>query len=118
MAKHETLKAWQHARALAVACAKASRAFPDYEQGGLADQFRRAGYSVVLNITEGTSRRGRRELRRFLDIAKSSADEVDAILGLALDLGYISPDQHRPIKALRDETARTLYGLLRSISEE
>src|SRR3989442_10982457 len=66
MPVHHTLKAWQHAQRLAVECVKAASRFPEYEQGALADQLRRACYSIPLNIAEGTSRKGTREYRRFL----------------------------------------------------
>src|SRR2546422_11315085 len=64
MAHYKTLKAWQHAQRLAIECVKAARAFPDYEQHALADQLRRACYSVPLNIAEGNTRQGSREYRR------------------------------------------------------
>jgi hypothetical protein len=35
---HHTLKAWQHARRLAVECVKAAGRFPDYEQAALATE--------------------------------------------------------------------------------
>src|SRR2546426_2793469 len=66
MAHYKTLKAWQHAQRLAIECVKAARAFPDYEQHALADQLRRACYSVPLNIAEGNTRQGSREYRRVL----------------------------------------------------
>lgn len=113
---HRTLKAWQHAKALAVECAKAARAFPPEEQNALADQLRRASYSAALNIAEGAGRKGSREFRRFLDIARSSLDEVDTILEIARELGYLRPDAASRLEALRDEAARTLYGLLRSLT--
>src|SRR3989442_9032130 len=69
MAHYKTLKAWQHAQRLAIECVRAARAFPDYEQHALADQLRRACYSVPLNIAEGNTRQGSREYRRFLDTA-------------------------------------------------
>src|SRR2546428_2107425 len=65
MADYKTLKAWQHAQRLAIECVKAARAFPDYEQHALADQLRRACYSVPLNIAEGNTRQGSREYRRL-----------------------------------------------------
>src|SRR2546425_7195519 len=72
MAQYKTLKAWQHAQRLAIECVKAARAFPDYEQHALADQLRRACYSVPLNIAEGNTRQGSREYRRFLDTGRGS----------------------------------------------
>jgi four helix bundle protein len=116
MAPYKTLKAWQHAERLAIECAKACRSFPDYEQLRLADQLRRASYSVVLNIAEGSSRRGSREYRRFLDTANGSLAEVETALGLALELEYLKPADFGRLEALATETGKTLFGLLRKIS--
>ena len=116
MAPYQTLKAWQHAERLAMECVQASKKFPDYEQARLADQLRRASYSVVLNIAEGSSRRGSREYRRFLDTAKGSLADVETALGLARKLEYIEPAEYGRLEALATETGKTLFGLLRKIS--
>lgn len=116
MAPYKTLKAWQHAERLAIECAKACRSFPDYEQLRLADHLRRASYSVVLNIAEGSSRRGSREYRKFLDTANGSLAEVETALGLALELEYLKPADFGRLEALATETGKTLFGLLRKIS--
>src|SRR5438128_10572431 len=99
MAAYKTLKAWQHAQRLAVECAKSSRRFPPYEQEALADQLRRACYSVVLNIAEGSARRGTREYRRFLDTANGSLAEVETVLGRARGLEYHQRDESAPLEA-------------------
>jgi four helix bundle protein len=117
MGSHRTLKAWQHAKILAVECARAARGFPPEEQGALADQLRRSAYSAALNIAEGCSRRGAREYRRFLDTARCSLDEVDTILELSKELGYIPPSTLARLEARRDEAAKTLFGLLRAIGK-
>src|SRR2546422_8636373 len=80
MAHYKTLKAWQHAQRLAIACVKAARAFPDYEQHALADQLRRACYSVPLNIAEGNTRQGSREYRRVLGTARGAPSGGGAII--------------------------------------
>src|SRR5436853_671802 len=116
MAPYKTLKAWQHAERLAIECAKACRSFPDYEQLRLADQLRRAAYAVVLNIAEGSARRGSREYRRFLDTANASLAEVETALGLARELEYVQPAEFGRLEALATETGKTLFGLLRKIS--
>ena len=82
----------------------------------LADQLRRASYSVVLNIAEGSSRRGSREYRRFLDTANGSLAEVETALGLARELEYLKPADFGRLEALATETGKTLFGLLRKIS--
>jgi four helix bundle protein len=117
MGTHQTLKAWQHARVVAVECAKAASSFPDHEQKGLADQLRRAGYSAALNIAEGAARKGTREYRRFLDVARASLHEVEAILDIAGDLGYLDNATQSRLRERRDEAARTLFGLIRSLGD-
>ena len=116
MAPYRTLKAWQHAERLAVECSLVSKKFPDYEQSRLADQLRRASYSVVLNIAEGSSRRGSREYRKFLDTAHGSLAEVETALGLARQLAYLDPAEFGRLEALATETGKTLFGLLRKIT--
>ncbi len=116
MADHHSLKAWQHAKALAVECAKAARAFPLEERFGLADQLRRAAHGAALNIAEGAARRGPREFRRFLDDARASLHEVEAILEIAGELGYLDPESLLRLEARRKEAARTVFGLLRAVT--
>lgn len=117
MAPYRTLKAWQHAQRLAIECAKIAKHFPDYEEDALADQLRRASYSVVLNIAEGAARRGSREYRRFLDTANGSLAEVETALGVARDLEYLTPVEFGRLEALATETGKTLFGLLRKITQ-
>ena len=50
----------------------------------LRDQLERASVSIVLNISEGTGRRSRRDKARFYAIARGSAMECAAIVNLAL----------------------------------
>jgi len=116
MAHYKTLKAWQHAQRLAIECVKTARGFPDCEQHVLADQLRRACYSVPLNIAEGNTRLGARELRRFLDTARGSLAEVETIIGMARELEYLRPAEFGRLEALVTETGKTLYGLLRKVS--
>jgi len=116
MAHYKTLKAWQHAQRLAIDGVRISKSFPDYEQANLADQLRRACYSVPLNIAEGNTRYGSRDTRRFFDTARGSLAEVETILEMARELGYISAAEFGRLEALADETGRTLYGLLRKVS--
>jgi four helix bundle protein len=114
---HHTLKAWQHAERLAVECSKAAQRFPDYEQHALADQLRRASYSVPLNIAEGTTRKGTRDYRKFLDTAWGSLAEVQTALAIARDIGYVQPVEFGRLEALATETSKTLFGLLRKVSQ-
>src|SRR5437773_12475502 len=104
MGDFRELRACQEAVALAVRSSDAITKLPSAERFALADQWRRAAYSVVLNIAEGASRRGPREFRRYLDIARGSLHEVAVVLDLV------------PLRRVRDECAGTVWGLLRSIA--
>jgi four helix bundle protein len=117
MGHYRKLKAWEHAQKLAIESSRAARRFPPYEQEVLADQMRRAGYSIPLNVAEGAARRGSKEFRRYLDVARASLAELETIVDLAHDLGYIDNAAHSRLTALSTETGKTLHGLLRKVSD-
>jgi|ERR1041384_1638124 four helix bundle protein len=117
MAAFRTLKAWQHAQRLAVECGKAAKRFPENDRGILADQLRRAAFSVPLNIAEGTARKGSREFRRFLDMARGSLAEAQTALELSKEMEYMTVSEYERLDAIAVETAKTLWGLLRKISD-
>lgn len=117
MGHFKQLKAWQHAKTLAVLSKAAIARLPEAERDALADQWRRAAYSVVLNIAEGASRRGTREFRKHLGIARASLDEIEAIVDLAVALGYFRAEELAKIEAIRDECAKTVYGLIRKFAD-
>jgi len=111
------LRAWQLAKALAVECTKAARRFPGGERHPLAEQLLRACYSVPLNIAEGSGRKGAREFRRFLDVARGSLLEVQSAIDVARELGYVPAESYARLDDLASEAGKTLWGLLRSVSD-
>src|SRR5436189_1166115 len=115
MGDFRKLRAWQEAVTLAVRSRDAITKLPSAERFALGDQWRRAAYSVVLNLAEGNSRRGPREFRRYLDIARASLHELESILELAKALGYFTEQQLRPLLIKRSNCARLVYSLLRRI---
>jgi four helix bundle protein len=116
MGDFKQLRAWQAARALAILSSAAIKKLPPLERYALADQWRRASYSVALNIAEGSSRRGPREFRRYLDVARASLHELEAILELVSSLGYLGEADLAEIRTARADCARMVYGLLRKMS--
>src|SRR5216117_1855275 len=117
MPDYRNLRAWQLARDVAVQSRPWIKKLPPEERDALADQWKRASYSVVLNIAEGASRRGTKEFRKFLDIARASLHEIEAILDLTLALDYFRPEELAKLEATREECAKTVYGLLRKLSD-
>ena len=117
MGRFKQLKAWQHAQSVAVLSKAAIARLPPTEANALADQWRRASYSVALNIAEGASRRGTREFRKHLDIARASLHELDAIMELAVSLDYCRAEELAKLEATVDECAKTVFGLLRKFGD-
>jgi four helix bundle protein len=117
MPSYRDLKCWQHAKMLSIECGKAAQRFPEEERLALAEQLRRAAYSVPLNIAEGASRKGSKEFRRFLDTARGSLSEVQTALEIAREMEYLKEDDFQRLDAIATETAKTLWGLLRKISD-
>jgi len=110
------LPAWKEAAALVVLSRDAIQRLPSNERYALGDQWRRAAHSVALNIAEGASRRGSREFRRYLDIARASLHELEAILELVTLLGYLAEADLVAVKARREHCAKLVYGLLKKMS--
>ena len=54
---------------------------------------RRASLSVKLNLAEGSTRKSIVERKRFLEIARGSVVEIDAVLETAVDLQYLSAEE-------------------------
>ena len=109
------LKAYQHALRVAALSRPLIKRLPESEHD-LADQWRRASNSIVLNLAEGVTRKGSKEFRRFADIARGSLHEVEAIIDLVQHLGFFHATDLAELIAARDECARTVYGLLRKLS--
>ena len=117
MGDFKDLRVWQEARSLAVLSSAAIEKLPRHERYVLGDQWRRAAYSVVLNLAEGNTRRGPREFRRYLDIARASLHEMEGILELAKALNYLGEEELRRLCAKRANCARLIYAMLRRIEE-
>ncbi|MFZ0940517.1 MAG: four helix bundle protein, partial [Candidatus Sulfotelmatobacter sp.] len=72
---------------------KRTHSFPKEEMYGLTSQLRRSSASIGANIAEGFGRRSDAEMRRFVQIAHGSANEVEYHLLLAKDLEFLSTDE-------------------------
>ena len=108
--RFEEIQAWQQARMLVreiyrlCAQGKISRDF------GLRDQICRAAVSTMSNIAEGFGRKSNKEFARFLDIARGSAAEVQSLLYVALDVGYIHQHVFDQLYTTADKTTALIAG--------
>jgi four helix bundle protein len=94
---YKRLRVWQKAHILACAVYRVTCSFPKAEQFVLGDQIRRAAISIGANIAEGCGRNGDGELRRFLNIALGSANELRYLLELAIDVGVLPAATGQPL---------------------
>src|SRR5881396_1378167 len=115
MGDFRSLRAWQEAKRFAVLSRPAIAALPPTERFALATQWRRAAYSVVLNLAEGASRVGDGNFRRHVDIARGSLDELEAILELVETLGCLPAADLQDLLVARANCARLVAGLLRKL---
>jgi|SRR5258708_4672258 len=115
MEDFKDLRVWVKAHELALAVYRKTRAFPKEEMYGLTSQLRRASASVGANIAEGCGRRSDAEMRRFVQIARGSANEVECHLLLAKDLDFLSQEDHKDLEAKVLEIQRMLASLVQSL---
>jgi four helix bundle protein len=113
--RHERLHAWAACHQLTTAVYQLTARWPSDERYGLVSQARRAAVSAAANITEGASRLGPREFRRFLDLSLGSLAELSYLLLLATELGYLTKEQATEIDILRDHANRLTWGLYQAI---
>ncbi|MBL8978711.1 MAG: four helix bundle protein [Gemmatimonadetes bacterium] len=116
MAPFERLEAWQLCHSLVVQVYRLTEGWPSQERFGLVSQVRRAAVSITTNIAEGSAKRGGREFRRFLDISLGSLAELTYLLRLAKDLGYLAPDAHAELEAMRDRAGVVTWRLYQAIT--
>ena len=99
MGDYRNLRVWERAHRLTLEVYEATHTFPKEERYRLTSQLRRSAASIPANIAEGCGRSGDAELARFLTIAKGSASELDYLLLLAHDLGYLKPARYEYLTA-------------------
>ncbi|MBK7964475.1 MAG: four helix bundle protein [Bacteroidetes bacterium] len=89
MVNFKKLVIWNESLLLTKEIYKLSADFPRDEKYGLTSQIRRAVVSIPSNISEGSSRKSRKEFSHFLDIALGSSYELKTQLTIAQELGIL-----------------------------
>jgi four helix bundle protein len=108
MEDFEDLKVWGKAHLLTLAIYEVTRKFPREEVFGLTSQIRRASASIGANIAEGCGRRSDPEMKRFVQIARGSANELEYHLLLAGDLQLLPVEEFKELEAKTLEIQRML----------
>lgn len=111
MEDFKDLKVWRKAHELTVIIYERTRSFPRDELYGLTSQIRRASGSIGANIAEGCGRRSDPEMRRFIQIARGSASELEQHLLLERDLRFLTRDESTELVGKVLEIQRMLAAL-------
>lgn len=108
---------WKRAMAFSSWIYILTKGFPQEEKFGLISQLRRASVSIPSNIAEGCSRRSEKDFARFVEIALGSAFEIETILLISQEVGYLTSEQLYQEKGeleIIQKSLNSLYGKLQS----
>src|SRR5246127_2023898 len=111
MEDFKNLKVWVKAHQLTLTIYQTTRKFPRDEIYGLTSQTRRASASIGANLAEGCGRRSDPEMKRFVQIARGSASELECHLLLARDLQLLTVEEFKDLDAKVLEIQRMLAAL-------
>lgn len=122
MSKGQALKSYkdlivyQKAYNLTIEVYKETRGYPDEERYGLISQMRRSAVSIPSNIAEGYRRRHVKEYLQFLHISYGSCGELETLISLSFDLGFINNENFEKLNKLQEEVSKLLHGLIKSLA--
>ena len=80
------------------------------------DQLRRASFSIMLNIAEGTGRFTNPDRRNFYVISRGSAFECVAIFDYLKDTQSITKEKFNLFYAELEEISRMLFAMIKNLS--
>lgn len=116
MNSFDRLEAFRVSYQVGIAVYRSTERWPKREMFGLSAQARRAAFSVSLNIAEGSTKRGPREMRRFLDISLGSLSELEVILRMARDLDLTDTAELDELEKMRAIAGRLTFRLYQAIA--
>ncbi len=118
MKPHKKLNAWVKSFEFVKEIYLVTDKFPSEEKFGLVSQMRRAAVSVPVNIAEGAARKSKKEFIQFLHIALGSMTELDTLLLLSADVGFISKSECDSLIDKLDTIGKIIYGLIKSLDSK
>ena len=91
---------------------------PASEQHNIYSQLQRAATSILLNIVEGASHRSNKVFANHLQYSYGSAKEVDVLLSLCFELGYLSETLFQEFSAVLEELKASLFQFMKAVEKE
>ncbi len=109
------LEVWKLADDLAFKIYQVTKDFPKEEIYGITSQIRRAALSVPTNIVEGYSRKGDKELSRFINISLGSLAETKYLVYFSNRLGYLANGEYNEISNRYEILGKKLWRFYESV---
>jgi four helix bundle protein len=81
------------------------------------DQLRRASFSNMLNIAEGSSMFSNKDRKNFMVVARGSAFECAAIIEYLYEVSEIDKDSYINFFNSFEEISKMLFGLIRGLDK-
>lgn len=114
---YKNLIVYQKGYKLSLEIYRVTKDYPKDELYGLVSQMRRSAVSIPCNIAEGYRRGYRKEYIQFLHMAHGSCSELETLLSLSKDLGFLDDEIYKNLYQSQDEISRLLRGLISSLSK-
>ena len=111
-------KVWEVSHSFVLEIYKKVKTFPKDEIFNLTSQIKRSAVSVPTNISEGAGRISDSDFSRFLGISYGSANEVEYLLLLAKDLGFIDNSDYESLVSKINEIKKMLFALINKLNAD
>jgi four helix bundle protein len=112
--RFEDLEVWKRSVQLSVDIHRSVQEVRNYN---FRDQITGASLSIPSNIAEGFERESKKEMARFLSIAKGSCGELRTRIYVGMQVGYLSQESGVAWIAETKELSAMLVGLMRSLKK-
>ena len=109
MMPYERFDAWKLCHRLNIELCRVSKGWGRKGFNKLMWQTQSAAWSAPANIVEGSTKRGSKEFRRFLDISLGSLAEVAYALQVARDLDLLSIEDWERVSSLHEAASKTWF---------
>lgn len=81
------------------------------------DQLRRASFSIMLNIAEGSSRFSNKDRKNFMVVARGSAFESAAILEYMFEISELKEEDYQNFLGELEQISKMLFSLIQHLDK-
>jgi four helix bundle protein len=114
---HKNLDVYQIALKLVNEIYVITKQFPKEEQYVIISQLRSAAISVCSNIAEGAARKSKPEKKRFYQVSRASAVEIDTQIEIARGLKYLENVNTQNLESYLESVFRILSKMIDNLDK-